>query len=199
MRAIRRKEGTLMDGTEDRQLLGLVRDLLAHSEWADATMFRVWERSLARDHEELRRRAGHMLDVRRAFLSMLGGGPPIFPPSGPLPTFGELRDQTAASHATLRRFAAGLDATAAAVRVWIPWFPDPPCVVSVIEGLVQVALHTQHHRGQFMTRLRDHGGQPENVDWIIWLWQRKPTADWMTTEPLSGPQNQGSALRTGTE
>ena len=62
--------------------------------------------------------------------------------------------------------------------VRIPWFPDPPCVLTVAEALVQVAMHTQHHRGQCMTRLKDFGGEPKNVDWIIWLWKLKPQGRW---------------------
>ena len=62
--------------------------------------------------------------------------------------------------------------------VRIPWFPDPPCVIAVSEALVQVAMHSQHHRGQCMTRLKDFGGEPKNVDWIIWLWKQKPAARW---------------------
>jgi hypothetical protein len=62
--------------------------------------------------------------------------------------------------------------------VRVPWFPEPPCVITVAEALVQVALHTQHHRGQCMTRLKDFGGEPKNVDWIIWLWKQKPQARW---------------------
>ena len=54
------------------------------------------------------------------------------------------------------------------------WFPDPPCIITVAEALVQVAMHSQHHRGQLMTRLKDFGGEPKNVDWIIWLWKQKP-------------------------
>ena len=60
--------------------------------------------------------------------------------------------------------------------VQIPWFPDPPCIITVAEALVQVAMHSQHHRGQCMTRLKDLGGEPKNVDWIIWLWKQKPSA-----------------------
>jgi uncharacterized damage-inducible protein DinB len=50
--------------------------------------------------------------------------------------------------------------------------------VSVADGIVQVAMHTQHHRGQLMTRLKDFGGEPANVDYVIWLWKGKPAADW---------------------
>jgi ElaB/YqjD/DUF883 family membrane-anchored ribosome-binding protein len=42
----------------------------------------------------------------------------------------------------------------------------------------RVAMHTQHHRGQCMTRLKDFGGEPKNVDWIIWLWKQKPAGRW---------------------
>jgi hypothetical protein len=42
-------------------------------------------------------------------------------------------------------------------------------VPTIAEALVQVARHTQHHRGQCMNRLKDSGGEPKNVDWIIWL------------------------------
>ena len=60
----------------------------------------------------------------------------------------------------------------------IPWFPDPPCVITVAEALVQVAMHSQHHRGQCMTKLKELGGEPKNVDWIIWLWKQKPRGRW---------------------
>ncbi len=29
-----------------------------------------------------------------------------------------------------------------------------------------------------MTRLKDFGGQPQNVDWIIWHWKQKPEPAW---------------------
>jgi hypothetical protein len=36
-------------------------------------------------------------------------------------------------------------------QVQIPWFQDPPCLITVAQALVQAAMHTQHHRGQLMT------------------------------------------------
>ena len=50
--------------------------------------------------------------------------------------------------------------------------------LTIAEALVQVGMHTQHHRGQCMTRLKDFGGEPKNVDWIIWLWKEKPQGRW---------------------
>jgi len=51
-------------------------------------------------------------------------------------------------------------------------------VISGREALVQVAMHSLHHRGQNIARLRQVGGEPKNVDWIIWLWKGKPESVW---------------------
>jgi uncharacterized damage-inducible protein DinB len=155
-----------------------LRDLLGHAEWANAVFFRAWAKSPARDHEELRTRVGHFVGVQHAFLSVLHGEQPAGPPGGPPRTFDELKSRAESSHAGLRDFAATLDSDTLTRKVHIPWFPDPPCLITVAEALVQVAMHTQHHRGQCMTRLKDSGGEPRNVDWIIWLWKEKPEAKW---------------------
>jgi uncharacterized damage-inducible protein DinB len=44
------------------------------------------------------------------------------------------------------------------------------------ESVLQVVLHTQHHRGQVATRLREVGGEPPTVDFIVWLWEGRPAA-----------------------
>jgi uncharacterized damage-inducible protein DinB len=124
------------------------------------------------------RRVGHIVGVQDGFLTVLRGETPGAPPSGPTTTFGALKERAQTSHAGLHDFAASLDPEGLSRSVRIPWFPDPPCVITVAEALVQVAMHTQHHRGQCMTRLKDFGGEPKNVDWIIWLWKQKPRGRW---------------------
>jgi uncharacterized damage-inducible protein DinB len=159
-------------------MLTFLRDLLAHMEWANAVFFHAWGKSPARDHEEMRRRVEHVIGVQQGFLAILRGEPAGGPPGGPPRSFEELKGWAQTSHAGLHDFAAGLGPEALSRTVRIPWFPEPPCVVTVAEALVQVAMHTQHHRGQLMTRLKDFGGEPKNVDWIIWLWKQKPQGRW---------------------
>lgn len=159
-------------------MLSFLRDLLAHAEWANAVFFHAWSKSPARDHEEMRRRVDHIIGVQQGFLSILRGEPPGGPPSGPPSSFEDLKKRAPISHSGLRDFAAALEPESLSRTVWITWFPDPPCVITIAEALVQVAMHTQHHRGQCMTRLKDFGGEPRNVDWIIWLWKQKPQARW---------------------
>jgi uncharacterized damage-inducible protein DinB len=159
-------------------MLDHVRQLLAHAEWANAVFFHVWSKSPARDHEEMRRRVGHVVGVQEGFLKTLKGEVPGGLPEGPPPPFDQLKARAETGHRNLRAFAESLDERGLAGTVRIPWFPDPPCVITVAEALVQVAMHTQHHRGQLMTRLKDFGGEPKNVDWIIWLWKGRPNARW---------------------
>jgi uncharacterized damage-inducible protein DinB len=155
-----------------------LRDLMAHAEWANAIFFHAWGKSPARDHEEMRRRVDHLVGVSAGFLAVLRGEPVGGPPDGPPSSFEQLQARAKSVHDGLRAFAASLDGESAGRQVRIPWFPEPPCVIRVAEALVQVAMHTQHHRGQLMTRLKDFGGEPKNVDWIIWLWKGKPAGRW---------------------
>jgi uncharacterized damage-inducible protein DinB len=159
-------------------MLSHVQHLLTHAEWADAVFYETWGKTVARDNEDIRRRADHMCDVLFAFSSMLNGGPPLIPRAGPSPTFYELRGRAHSAHLAIQTFASHLTDEDLKAIVRIPFFPEPPCEISIADGLVQVAMHTQHHRGQQMTRLKDHGGEPKNVDYIIWLWKQKPNADW---------------------
>jgi uncharacterized damage-inducible protein DinB len=163
---------------EDYAVLAFLRDLMAHSEWANAVFFHAWQKSPARDHEEMRRRAGHIIGVQSGFLAVLRGEQPGGPPGGPPPSFEEIKARAVTSHNGLRDFVGALQPDAISKTVRIPWFGDPPCVITVAEALVQVAMHSQHHRGQCMTRLKDFGGEPQNVDWIIWLWKQKPQGRW---------------------
>jgi uncharacterized damage-inducible protein DinB len=158
----------------------LLRDLLAHAEWANAVFFDAWGRSPAREHEEIRRRVGHIIGVQQGFLAVLHGQTPSGPPGGLPQSFDELKARAHKSHDGLCEFGTSLDSGILTNTVVIPWFPDPPCEVTIAEAIVQVAMHSQHHRGQCMTRLKDFGGEPKNVDWIIWLWKQKPPAIWET-------------------
>jgi uncharacterized damage-inducible protein DinB len=153
-------------------------DLLAHAEWANAVFFHAWGKSPAREHEEMRQRVGHIVGVQDGFLAVLRGEAAGGPPGGAPPSYDELKARAEKCHIGLRDVTASLDFAASLRKVQIPWFSDPPCIITVAQALVQAAMHTQHHRGQCMTRLKDFGGEPKNVDWIIWLWKGKPHGRW---------------------
>ncbi|MDP1832652.1 MAG: DinB family protein [Geothrix sp.] len=158
-------------------MIGPLKDLLGHQAWADARFFRAWEASGALDDADLRTRTEHLVSVQEAFLQVLKGDE-VAVPEQPLPGFQDLKARCEAGHQVFKALGRGLDDASLARTVRVPWFPDPPCVVSVSDALLQVCLHTQHHRGQNMTRLKALGAAPRNVDYIIWLWKQKPEAPW---------------------
>lgn len=158
-------------------MIGPLKDLLAHQAWADAVFFKAWGGSGAQGDTELRTRVDHQISTQEAFLQVLKGDA-VALPERPLPEFGELKARCEAAHQVLRALGRGLDEASLARTVRVPWFPDPPCVITVSEALLQVCLHTQHHRGQNMTRLKALGAAPKNVDYVIWLWKQKPEGRW---------------------
>lgn len=159
-------------------MLGPLKDLLGHHAWADAMFFHAWEKSTRVEDEELRTRTDHLVTTQEAFLKVLKGDPVAFP-ERPLPDFQQLKDRCEAGHQVFKALGHGLDAASLARTVRVPWFPEPPCLISVSDALLQVCLHSQHHRGQNMARLKAMGAAPKNVDYIIWLWKQRPEASWM--------------------
>lgn len=170
-------------------MLEQLRDLTTHMAWADGQFFKAWSQG-PREDEELRERWSHVLGTATFFSEILRDdhhlpwdkikSGEVRPPwlDQPLGSFDELRTLTKASHESWAGTLAGWDDAALARQVRIPWFPDPPCVIRASEAVLQAVLHTQHHRGQCMTRLRDKGGENSNVDYIIWLWKGRPAAGW---------------------
>jgi len=59
----------------------------------------------------------------------------------------------------------------------VPWF-KPPAKISVRQALTQAAMHSHYHRGQNATRLRELGGVPPMMDFIVWLKDGQPAARW---------------------
>ncbi len=158
-------------------MISQLKDLLAHHAWADAVFLHAWGASGTQEDVELRTRMAHITDVQEGFLKVLKGEV-LAVHERPLPGFDDLKARCRASHEVFAALARGLDDAALARTVRVPWFPEPPCVISVADVLMQVCLHTQHHRGQNMTRLKVLGVAPKNVDYIVWLWKQKPEPRW---------------------
>jgi uncharacterized damage-inducible protein DinB len=167
-----------------------LKDLLAYCAWADATVLRSWGASPGREDPEMRERVRHAVETQRFLLLQILGEDDLpwdkilsgeVPPpwrDRPLPEFEELRATCRKNHADLAEMAAGLDVAGLQRTVRIPWFRNPPCDIPVAEVVVQIVMHTQHHRGQQMTRLKALGGKLTDVDYIIWAWQGRPRVEW---------------------
>jgi uncharacterized damage-inducible protein DinB len=61
---------------------------------------------------------------------------------------------------------------------WIKFFLEKmgkePSMITLGESILQVAMHSNYHRGQINLRLRELGGEPQLVDFIYWALLGKP-------------------------
>jgi uncharacterized damage-inducible protein DinB len=159
----------------------ILRDLLQHQAWADAEHWRAFDaHPAALEDAALRERQHHIHLVQSGFLWVVSDRSRAFQITTP---------QDYARPQALRQFALDchrgfvevLDALDEAGRtrvVNVPWFEDPPLDLSVEQALTQCAMHSQHHRGQNATRLRELGGQPPMTDLIVWYWKGRPGPRW---------------------
>jgi uncharacterized damage-inducible protein DinB len=155
-----------------------LHDLHRHMAWADAIWFHVWAKAGLGEDEDLLKRMRHSIDVQDAFLTLIAGGEVTWPDHRLPPDYDFLRTLCRANHDAFEATFARLTPEDLATTITVPWFPGKPCVISIADALTQVAMHSQHHRAQQMTKLKDLGGTPQNVDYIIWVWKDKPEGRW---------------------
>ena len=162
-----------------------LNELYRHMEWADAS---VWRAALmspeARADQKLRELFYHLHLVQWAFLRAWRGEPRDLP----YPTFDDAESLIAwAQFYYPEIFAHFHTLTDEVIQrpAQLPWtdivereLGRAPEKISLAEMMLQVPLHSQYHRGQINARLRETGGEPPRVDYIVWAWIGKPKADW---------------------
>lgn len=161
-------------------MIEYISDMIAYQEWADAHFYRMWNQmSAAHEDPEILLRQAHITFVQVAFLKALQGEEVQLPKADTLiPAMVDLQARAHVNHAKLRAFVSQLDPTSLNRQVIIPFFPDPTFRPTVRDALMQIAMHTQHHRGQNLSRLRHLGAERLVIDWIVWIMKQKPEASW---------------------
>jgi len=159
----------------------LLRDFFHHQAWADAEHWRAIEaHAPAAADAAIRNRLHHIHLVQRAFRWIVGDRKPMFTATKPedFATLSDLKAYARDYHDEILRFLASLSEERLAAEVDIQWFKDPPLHITVAEALAQCAMHSQWHRGQNATRLRELGAVPPTVDLIAWYWKGRPAPNW---------------------
>ena len=163
--------------------LGDCRALLGHTEWADALVWKAVADGGAGD-DQLRSTLHHLHMVQWAYLHVWRGEAlkPREPSS--FPTVLSVRGWAREYYRELASYLAGVTSAAAAEPLRFPWADrlvhrfggaEP---ASWAESVLQVAMHSAHHRGQALQRLRALGAEPPLCDFIVWVWTGRPDADW---------------------
>lgn len=159
----------------------ILKDLFAHQFWADAELWTaLGAHAAAREDAAIHKRLYHIHAVQRAFMWVVrGDGTPFaFSKPGDFATFDDLQAFARATHHEIQHVLETTGDARLAEAIRIPWFPDPPLTITVAEALTQSVMHSQHHRGQNATRLRELGGVPPATDVIVWWWKGRPSPNW---------------------
>jgi uncharacterized damage-inducible protein DinB len=158
----------------------LLRDLFEHQVWADAEHWRaIGSHPVARRDQAIVTRLHHIAIVQRALLWAVGDRQAVFEFTKPEDfTFESLQVYAREHHQRLTIYIASVTDARLAESIDVPWFKDPPLTLNVEEALGQCAMHSQYHRGQNATRLRELGGEPPQTDLIVWYWKGRPGPDW---------------------
>jgi uncharacterized damage-inducible protein DinB len=159
----------------------LLRDLYGHQAWADAEHWRaIGGHPPASADRAIRDRLHHIHFVQHAFLWCVGDRAEAFGATAPenFQSLDDLKAYARAYHNQAVAFVAGVSEARLDERIMMPWFKDPPLSISIAEALTQCAMHSQHHRGQNATRLRELKGEPPMTDLIVWYWKGRPAPEW---------------------
>lgn len=152
--------------------------LLRHQAWADASLYaHIDANEAARNDEVLINTLHHIAVVQRAFLLCcreesfdLSGARSEKPAS-----LAAVRDRARSTVSELVEYGDTLDVAALEGDVALPWRPGVSYARRDI--LLQVVMHTQNHRGQCLTRLRELGCAAPALDYILWA-RDTPAPQW---------------------
>ena len=158
----------------------ILQDMYGHLAWADAEQWRaIGNHEVARGDTTIHQRLHHIHLVQRGFMWIIGDRSSEFVFSKPEDfDFDKLKEFAVETHALIHSSISHLNEARLQENIHVPWFPDPPLTISITEALTQCAMHSQWHRGQNATRLRELGGEPTSLDLIFWIWKNRPVPNW---------------------
>ena len=155
-------------------------ELYTHQEWADAEHWRAFEaHAAALADKAIRERLLHIHLVQHGFLWVTSPERTdfAFKKLDDFPSMGDLKKYAQQGLKEMTELLKKTDPDRMEEIIDVPWF-KPPAKISVRHALTQAAMHSHYHRGQNAMRLRELGGVPPMTDFIIWLRNAQPAANW---------------------
>jgi len=155
-------------------------ELYAHQEWADAEHWRAFQaHPAALADKAIRERLLHIHLAQHGFLWVTSPERTdfAFKKLDDFPSMGDLKKYAQQGLKEMTELLKKTDPDRMEEIIDVPWF-KPPAKISVRHALTQVAMHSHYHRGQNATRLRELGGVPPMTDFIVWLRNGQPAAQW---------------------
>ena len=163
-----------------------IENSLNHMQWADAE---VWKKVLsfekAENDERIKKLLYHLHQVQYAFYFVWNDLPVENPKQQEFVNLNSIAKWGFDYQQKLKEFISTTKADEIEKVIQIPWavfmerrIGKKVVPASLEETMLQVILHSTYHRAQINTRLRELGGEPPSVDFIVWVWLGKPNANW---------------------
>jgi uncharacterized damage-inducible protein DinB len=167
-------------------MAGFLSDLFHHAAWADARAWRsVLATPAAASDGKIRFWLHHIHIVQHVFRRLWEGDDLAVPQLDAFDDLQSLVRWGREGHENLRRFFETVPDDRLDEVLELPWteliaeqLGQSPGPIRLRETALQVALHTTHHRGQIVARVRELGGEPRAVDYSAWVWLGRPAPDW---------------------
>jgi len=160
-------------------------EMLTHMEWADAESWRV-VRALpaAQSDERVKWLMHHAHLVQSVYLQTWRGDPFQLTELTAYPDVAAIAAWARPYYPQVSAFANTVDEARFGEPVDFPWSAmiiekfGKALPATLSESVWQVLSHSTYHRGQLATRIRELGGEPPLVDFLVWVWANKPAPEW---------------------
>ena len=152
------------------------QSLFAHQAWADASLLSaVHAHPPSIEDEWLQKTLLHIIGVQRYFMSRFLDRPfDREKESQPPASFAALVERFQETHNEELVFVCGLSPAEFERRFELPFLKTG---FTVADGLTQIVMHSQNHRGQCLRYMRKHGAETPTLDYILWARDR-PAPVW---------------------
>ncbi|MGA2170004.1 MAG: DinB family protein [Terracidiphilus sp.] len=147
-------------------------DLARHQAWADAAHWgALRENPALLEDAEIRKRLNHMVMAMKMLTALARGETPDTAGMKDVESSDELE---AAMRQALADLTAALGSVDLRRMIALPRGPKGPFEAPAGVLLLQALLHSQHHRAQNASRMRQLGATPPMTDFIIWYALGRP-------------------------
>ena len=144
----------------------ILASLARHQSWADTEHWKMIEANPAVfDDPNIRKRLNHMAQTCEMLQTLA---------RGQMPDFAAIKDRESAAdlRAAMEKATAGLteaiDSLDLEKMIQLPRGPKGQFEAPAGVLLLQIVTHSEHHRGQNATRMRELGLKPPMTDFIFW-------------------------------
>ena len=144
----------------------LLHDLARHQVWADQEHWKVLhQNNTLLEDSEIRKRLNHMVTAMRMLTALARGETPDPAAMKEIETAGELQTSLEKANAELTEALKALDLQK---MIPLPRGPRGPWEAPAGVLLLQAITHSQHHRGQNASRMRQLGATPPMTNYVVW-------------------------------